>query len=344
MKRSLITVACVLALAPALLVGCGGQDGGGGQKTFLAWTTATSGGSAYQEAASASAVLADNSQTVSVDPRPSAGSVENIRSLREGQAELGHTTTDVASFAYEGERMFDEPYPGLRAVMAAPALFAHIVAPADSDIRAVQDLEGATIAVGPTGSSSQIVGERILESLGVSQYDPTPLGTSEAATAVGDGTVDAMLAVGGRPIPAVSELATTTDVRFISLSQEQLDQVQEDFSVYVPGEIEAGTYPGQDEAVPGVEVPLIIATDQSVSEDAIYEFLRVLVRDNHDEWVANLEGARGFSVENMQGLLREEALPIPLHPGAKRFFEEEGLTIPEELSPERTVVESTNSS
>lgn len=310
------------------LVGCSNSTtGGGGDKIFLSTGTGTSGGAWYAIMSSAASVINPVSQTVNLDVQATGGSVENMKLLQNQTAKLGLSTPDTAYYAFKGDREFKEAYPGLRAVMAGNTMFEYVMVRADSKFKTMKDLNGAKISVGAPGSATAVVGEAMLGSLGI-QFEPQYLAHSEAAAALNDGTIDAIMALSGIPFPAATELTTTTDIHFVGLTQEEIDTVIKDNPYWAGGKLPAGLYKGQDEEVPGISVGTLVLTDENVSEQAIYELLQNLLKDKHQDWVASHKLAEEFSIETMKKYVENKVILMPVHPGAKKFFEEQGITIP----------------
>jgi TRAP transporter TAXI family solute receptor len=333
LKKILVTLVIVILVSSLVLAGCstsessgsGGANGSNsGEKVFLSIGTGGTGGAWYGIMAAASSIVNTNSQTINLDVQATGGSVENMKLLKNKTAQLGNATPDTAYFSYKGEREFKEAYADLRAVMAGNSMFEYIMVKADSNFKTMKDLDGATISIGAPGSATAIVGEAVLKSLGIN-FKPEYLAHSEAAAAINDGTIDAMMALSGIPFAAATELTTTTDIRFIELMQEEIVKIAKDNPYWAGGVLPAGTYKGQDKDVSGIGVGTVVLADKNVPEDAVYQLLQILLKDNHGDWVKAHKLAEEFSIETMKEYVDQKVILMPVHPGAKKFFEEQGI-------------------
>lgn len=130
---------------------------------------------------------------------------------------------------------------------------------------------------------------------------------------------------------AIVEAAQTAPITVISISEEQLGQLQEEYDFYTPFTIPGGTYPGVDEDVQTVTLKAMLGVSAELSEDDVYTFMNTVFNEHLDTFYNDIQNPnleRFFTVE--EGL---EGMPIPLHPGAAKFFEEQGVEIPDDLMP-----------
>ncbi|MGI5456446.1 TAXI family TRAP transporter solute-binding subunit [Streptomyces sp. CA-249302] len=149
-----------------------------------------------------------------------AASVANIELLRDHHAELALTLTDTARAAAEGSDPFPDPVP-LRAIGRVYETYLQFAVRSDLPVRAVSDLAGHTVWLGATGSGGAVLGERILRAAGLTPGDDVQvrhLQMDAVAQAVRSGAVEAVLVVGGVPIPALSELDDSPGLRFLPLA------------------------------------------------------------------------------------------------------------------------------
>ncbi|MGW0334684.1 TAXI family TRAP transporter solute-binding subunit [Streptomyces sp. NPDC003011] len=151
--------------------------------------------------------------------RTTAGSVANIRLLRDRQADLALVLTDTARAA-QGTALFPRPVP-LRAIGRVYETYLQFAVRADSSVRAVSDLAGHTVSLGAAGSGAAELGERLLHAAGLSPGTDVPvrhLPLAVAADAVRAGSVDALLVAGGVPLPVLSDLDESPGLRFLPLA------------------------------------------------------------------------------------------------------------------------------
>ncbi|SFE52552.1 TAXI family TRAP transporter solute-binding subunit [Alteribacillus iranensis] len=321
---ALFSLCLVFALVACGSSGGGEASGGESEETFLSIGTGGTGGAWYAIMSAAGAAL---NSDLNLDVQATGGSIENMKLVTNQSADLGFASPDTAYFAYEGGREFDNANPDLRVVMAGNMMYEYIIVRADSDIHEMEDINGKTVSIGAPGSATDIVGNEVLSSLGVEPAETINLAHSEAATALQEGTVDVMMALSGVPFTAATELSTVEDVRFIPLNQNEIDTVVENNQYWSGGELPAETYEGQNQPIPGINVGSLVIADESASEDDIYNLLNTLLVENHDEWEKGHNLASDFTIEMMETYVENGVVLLPFHPGAEKFFEEQGVTL-----------------
>lgn len=199
-----------------------------------------------------------------------AGAVENLRLLAQGRATFAFATLDVAAAAAGGRAPFPAAVP-VRAVARLYDDFLHLVTPAESPVHAVADLRGLRVSVGSNGSGTALIADRILTSSGLRpEHDitRTALSLTEAIEAMHEQRIDAFFWSGGLPTPGMTELATTTAIRLVDLTDAAEALRAEYGSVYRTKNIPAGAYPGMTAAITTIAVPsLLVATDATPPEE-----------------------------------------------------------------------------
>ncbi|MED5557982.1 MAG: TAXI family TRAP transporter solute-binding subunit, partial [Pseudomonadota bacterium] len=169
----------------------------------------------------------------------------------------------------------------------------------------------------------------LLEANGVSYEDFTPqrLNFNETADAIRDGDIDAGFWSVGPPTSSILNLAATRDIRLIGLSDEEIANAQEEEAVFAPYELAAGMYDGMDEAVQTIGIPNVLVVNSDMDEELAYQLTQLLF-ENTDELIAVHPAANDTTIE-----FTMSSTPVPLHPGALRYFEEVGAEIPDRLRP-----------
>jgi TRAP transporter TAXI family solute receptor len=250
-------------------------------------------------------------------------SAVNSAKVAQKKAEVAFAMADTVSDAYNGVGKYKESgaLENLRAVSALYTNFMQIVAPKGSGIESIEDLKGKKVAVGAPGSGTEIMAKRVLEAAGMTydDIDEDFLSFKEGVEGIKNGVTDAAFLVSGLPNAGIMELATTEDVTLIPVSGEIVTKLQEIYPAFISETIPAGTYDGVDKDIQTAAVKNLLITHADVSKEeayaltkAFYENIQVL-RDTHN-------AANGIKLEKAT-----EGLPIPLHPGAEKYFEEEGV-------------------
>ncbi|MCB1507277.1 MAG: TAXI family TRAP transporter solute-binding subunit [Hyphomicrobiaceae bacterium] len=252
------------------------------------------------------------------------GSIYNINTIRAGELEFGVAQSDWQYHAYHGTSRFEEAgaFEGLRAVFSLhPEPFTLIVR-AESDINAFEDLRGKRVNVGNPGSGQRATMEIVMDAFGLTMDDfgvATEFQGAEMAQALCNGQIDAMIYVVGHPAAAITEAATTCDVRLVNVTGEAIDTLVADNPYYRTATIPGGTYRGTDEDITTFGVGATVVTSADVPEDVVYTVVKA-VFDNFDDF-KGLHPA--FSSLQEEQMIRD-SLSAPLHPGAERYYRERG--------------------
>jgi len=257
-------------------------------------------------------------------------SVENMGLIMRGDADLALVLADTAYQAYTGTGDFEgRQIENTRALASVYPNAVQLVTLTESDIHSIADLAGKRVSVGAPGSGTELNARALLEANGVSYSDFTPqrLNFNETADAIRDGDIDAGFWSVGPPTSSILNLAATRDIRLIGLSDEEIANAQEVEAVFAPYELAAGMYDGMDEAVQTIGIPNVLVVNSDMDEELAYQLTQLLF-ENTDELIAVHPAANDTTIE-----FTMSSTPVPLHPGALRYFEEVGAEIPDRLRP-----------
>ena len=257
-------------------------------------------------------------------------SVENMGLIMRGDADLALALADTVYQAYNGSGDFDgRQIENTRALASVYPNAVQLVTLAESDIETIADLAGKRVSVGAPGSGTELNARAVLEANGISYEDFTPqrLNFNETADAIRDGDIDAGFWSVGPPTSSILNLAATRDIRLIGLSDEEVANAQEAEAVFAPYELAAGMYDGMDESVQTIGVPNVLVVNSDMDEELAYQLTQLLF-ENTDELIAVDPAANDTTIE-----FTMNSTPVPLHPGAIRYFEEVGADIPDRLRP-----------
>src|SRR5262245_58584113 len=206
--------AAVLCLIPfAFSPAC--SDRGGGNARFLSVATGGTGGVYYPYGGGLAKVLNENLPNVRATAEVTAASVDNLKLIRDGRADVAFVLADTLADAVKGRGAFEgRPVPAATLAVLY-SNYTHIVTTADSQIRSVADLRGKVVSTGAPGSGTEVIALRMLRAAGL---DPDKdvvrqaLGASESAGALTDGKVQAFFFSGGLPTAAIQDLAHTPGI------------------------------------------------------------------------------------------------------------------------------------
>lgn len=260
-----------------------------------------------------------NETGIQTDALSSNASADNIVDLQNGEAELAMVQTDTVAQAVDGVGAFEgDAVDNVQAIGSLYPETVQIVTTADSGIESIEDLEGMSVSVGAPGSGTFYNAEQILELHGLSMDDINAqnLDFGESTGGIQDGNIDAAIITGGTPTGAVEELTATVDVRVLPIEQDRIDELIEEYPFYAEDTVEAGTY-GIEEDVTTVAVMAMIAVSDSLSEDVVYDVTAAIYEN-----AESMAHARAADITTDTAL---DGIGIDLHPGAQRYFDEQGV-------------------
>ncbi|MBX9972018.1 TAXI family TRAP transporter solute-binding subunit [Cytobacillus firmus] len=325
-KKNYLLAAAVLVLSMVLAAcgggtdeGKGGGEGGGAEKPkFMSIVTGGTGGTYYPLGGSFAEIISD-ATGIDTNAEVSGASAENMNTLKDGNAEIAFSQTDIASYAQEGKLMFEGA--AVDNVSAIGTLYPEtiqIVTTAKSGIKSVEDLKGKKVSIGAPGSGTAANAEQILEVHGITLEDiqKQDLSFDESTAGIQDGNIDAAFVTAGTPTGAVEGLSATEDVVIVPIEQDKIDALIEKYPYYVQDEVPSGTYK-LAEAVPTVAVQAMLVVSNDLSEDVVYDVTKALF-ENLDK-VTHAKG-KVIKAENAV-----KGTGIELHPGAKKYFDEKGF-------------------
>ncbi|WP_420010799.1 TAXI family TRAP transporter solute-binding subunit [Tateyamaria sp.] len=252
------------------------------------------------------------------------GSVYNTRTIREGELDFGVVQSDVQSAAMEGVRAFDgdEPYADLRAVFSVHSEPMHVMVRPDSGIDSVMAMKGKRINIGNPGSGTRVLADVLMENAGVSPDDfalAAELKSSEQAAALCDGKIDAAIWAAGLPNGSTMEATSTCDITLLDLTTSGTDKVLASNAAYAAATIPGGLYPGNDADVASWGPKATFVVDANTSDEVVYVLVKSIF-ENFDDF-KKLHPA--FGTLTQEGMIKD-GLSAPLHPGAAKYYSEQG--------------------
>lgn len=290
--------------------------------------TGNTGGVFFPYGGGIARVLTASLQGAQVSAEETGGSVDNMKLVLAGDADLGLSTVDSAYDAIKGQGAYQDtgPIPACTLAVLYNS-FVHVVALEGSGINTVEDMKGKRISVGSAGSSTEGAADRVLEAAGLDpRADVTRenLSVSDSVAAMKDGKIDGFFWIGGLPTSAVTDLVNTPNitVKFIPAAT-YVEAMREKYGpVYTEFALPAGTYAGIDQDVPGIGIGNILFANANMNEQLAYDIVKTLF-DNLDDVQQSHPEAEKLSLETAT-----TGSSIPFHPGAIRFYQERGVYNP----------------
>lgn len=262
----------------------------------------------------------------SASAEASAGSLENLRNLSEGNVEWGISANEVAYMAFKGtDRYEGKAMPKLRSLFGTLLSVVQIFAPADSPLKSVADFKGKRIGMGAPGSGGELAGKKVLSYYGLDYKSVKPefMDNPSMVSALKDGTLDAFIITHPLKSAALLDLTLNFKVKMIGVEDAGF---YKKFPYYTKMEIPAGTYKNVDVPVPTPTSRIVMYTTTKMSAEDIYSLLKG-VWENSGEWINVHASVKKYtSLKDALG-----GLGIPLHPGAVKYYKEKGMTVPDIL-------------
>src|SRR6201995_1261569 len=266
-------------------------------------------------------IYGDKIPGVKTQVQATKASVENLVLLQQGRGELAFTLGDSLKAAWEGdeEAGFKSKLDKLRTIGAIYPNYIQIVATAESGIKTLADLKGKSLSVGAPRSGTELNSRAILAAAGLSYKDMGKieyLPFAESVDLMKNRQLNATLQSAGLGVASLKDLSTSSEINVVAVPKEVVDKIGPPFVAAI---IPAGTYTGQDKDVPTAAVINYLVTSSAVSDDLAYQMTK-LVFESLPE-LANSHAA-GREIKLEKAALDS---PIPLHPGAIRYYKEKGL-------------------
>jgi len=296
----------------AALAGCGGNGGGGGESR-LSWHAGGTGGTYFPLSNEFKTIVEENTD-FTLNVQSTGASVENVGNLQSGDADFALIQNDVAFFAKNGTGIEAFEGSAVQSLMGVATLYPEtitIVTLANTGITQLSDLSGATINTGDLGSGTQVNANQILEAVGITDFTEQNASFSQAADQLRNGDIDAAFVVGGWPVGAIEDLATTNDAVLVPIRGQNRQAVKDAASWFADDTIPAGTYSGVDQAIETVAVQAMIATNESQDESTV-EAVTAAIFDNTDQLSIKTDFISADSAQ--------DGMSIELHPGAEAYF------------------------
>jgi len=300
-------------------------------------TTATTGGTFYPVgvalATIAHAQLAET-EDISLTAISSAGSLENVKLLRDNQVQFAILQGPFGAWSWAGEGPVSSPQTHMRSVSALWQNVEHFVLLSElattGEIMDLDNLDGERYVLGARNSGAEQTGRFILETLGIDyeeKFNLAYMGYGPTTSAIQDGNIVGMNIPAGAPVSSITQAYALLGDRMTILNwtQETLDKINAKYPLWDWYDFPPGTYPNQDKLIRTIGSPNVLVTRDDISEEVVYNVTKVIWEN-----LATLQEIHG-ATKDMRLEIAIEGLGAPLHPGAIRYYREVGLEIPARL-------------
>ncbi|ELA7568138.1 TAXI family TRAP transporter solute-binding subunit [Vibrio alginolyticus] len=265
----------------------------------------------------------------------SAGSGENVKLLNENEAQFAILQGLYGAWAWSGEGPYEKSgrQEQLRSVSMLWQNVEHFIVRSDlaktGTVTDLNNLDGKKFSIGKKNSGTENSGRQIMKGLKVDpdKFNLAYMGYGGSASALQNGTIDGMNTPAGVPVGAVTQAfaALGKDISILSFTNEQIKEANGNYNLWTKYEIPANTYPGLDKPITTIAQPNFLAVREDISEEDVYQLTKAIYE--------NLPFLQGIH-KATKAMAIEKAiagLPVPLHPGAARYYKEMGIEIPSDL-------------
>jgi hypothetical protein len=292
-----------------------------GAQQFVNVLTGGTSGVYYPLGVAIGKIFSDKLPGVKTQVQATKASVENLILLQQGRGEIAFALGDSLKAAWEGdeEAGFKNKLDKLRTIGAIYPNYIQIVATADSGIKTLMDLKGKSLSVGAPKSGTELNSRAILAAAGLSYKDLGKveyLPFAESVDLMKNRQLDATLQSAGLGVASLKDLSTSIDIAVVAVPKQVVDRIGPPFtSVMIP----ANTYAGQEKDVPTAVVTNYLVTSTAVSDDLAYQMTKLIFESLPELANSHVAG------KDIRLQTAASGSPIPLHPGAIRYYKEKGV-------------------
>jgi TRAP transporter TAXI family solute receptor len=312
------------AIAVLLACGLGMASPALAAPKFISIATGGTGGAYFPIGAGLADIINKKLTGYNASAEVTAASKVNCLNVNDGKSDLALVLGDTLSYGYRGEKLggFPKPLTNLRVIANIYPNTIQIVARKDSGVTKLTDLKGKKVSVGAPGSGTEINARQIFAAASMSYHDfarTDYLSFSESADQMKNRAIDVTLISSGLPNPGIMDIATSVDITLVPIEGHLLTVLDKETPFFVPALIPKGTYKGQDHDVSSVGIPNFLIVRADLDDQTVYEITKAMF-ENLDRLVQAHAAAKGIKLENAA-----KGLPVPLHPGAARYYREKGI-------------------
>lgn len=313
-KKSLVVALLIVVMA------CSTISAASRDPKFLTVGTASTGG-AFYPIGIAMADIITNKVGISTTAQITGGAVENNFLIQNRTADLAITMGFMAYNAVKGITPYKEKMTDINVLFSglSKGVF-HVVVNKNSSIRSIKDLKGKKVALGPAGGGAIAVANDVFRFYGMSSNDfkPVYISYEQAADALTDGNIDAIVVQSAAPAPAITQLtASNKQIRVLSLEDDYLNKILKEATYYSKIVLPETMY-GAEQATT-IYTSLVVVVNKKMSQDLAYRITKALF-ENVDVIKNSHPSAKELDIKEAV-----KALPAPLHPGAVKYYKEKGI-------------------
>lgn len=293
---------------------------------YLSMGTSSIGGSSYVVGGGLSKLFNEHIPGLDVAVEVTGGPQTNLELMDQGDAEMGLITAWAAMQAWNGEGWATHEMRNHRSVAPLWCSYFYILTRADSPINTLADINGMNVAAGSPGSSSDLIATELIEFFGLTPKSYSPLTADAQKDGFRDGTLDCIFIVNGNPSPAITDLQTTNDLKFISFTEEEMAKIKAEKPYWGWGVISQDSYEDLTGDYDAIALYQLLYVDKDLPDTLVYEMTKEIF-DYHDDLVNVDQGLKDSKIEKI------DTATTPLHPGAYKYYQENGVAVPDAGMP-----------
>jgi len=248
-------------------------------------------------------------------------SVENVRLVNRGEAELAIVQSDTIDFAFNAKEAFKEKLTKMAVLAVLYPEVIQVVVRGDSKIDSFDDLKGMKVGVGAPGSGTEANFRQLSDGYGLKKEDTKAqyLSFSESAEQFKDKHIDAFVVTAGIPNAAIMDIGSQHSIRIINIADDKATLIAKKYPFLSPFTVPANTYKNQASPVKTLAVNAVLIASTDVKDDVAYNIVKSLF-ENQSELAATHAKGKELSLKNAS-----TGVSIPFHPGAVKYYKEKGL-------------------
>ena len=308
--KKIMTMLAAAVLAASALTGCSQQG------TRLSIATGGTTGVYYVYGGGYAKLITSNLDGVEATASATSASVDNIKLVTSGRADVAFTLADTAADAVQGRESFPSPQP-VRALARIYDNYTQLAATGGSGIEKVADLRGKRVSIGAPNSGTLVIARRMLAAAGIdpaSGIRAQQLGINESVQAMKDGTIDAFFWSGGVPTAGITDLTSTKRDVVLVDTTDLLPALRQRYGDVYREITIAGSAYGLRGDVKTVGVPNYLLVSDKMSDDLAYDLTKLLFDRKNDLVRVHPEA------KNLDKGVARQVTPVQLHPGAQRYL------------------------
>lgn len=324
-KKNLMYIIACLVLTLFVATACGkaenkAQTGGNDkkEKTSFSIGGASLGGTYYAMAGEWSKVISQKlGKEIAVEA--TGGTNQNIQLVHQGTLDFALATSGTADDGYKGTGWATTKNDNIRGLIPINPLYFQFWTSGKSGIKTLKNLDGKRVNLSSAGSGADIYGRAIFKILNIKPAGITNVSHSQANQMMQDGLIDASLSVGGLPQPAIDEFTRTNKGIVVGVSEkEDIDKILKELPYLSVSKIKANSYEGQTAEIETLTDFNFMIVNKDIPDSLVYDITKTTF-ENKD--TLKKSGA-SWSLMDMNDTSK---IPIPIHPGAKKYLEEKGV-------------------